>query len=427
MAIIITFSFPEDKGYLADLTVRVYNENLTLGGVITANVLNKIRSSRYVARTYSVHIDRLVLSVAYHDDPGRARAVGHEIKIRDFVSEYYWGVDSSASEAKIDKDAEEDKAAALLQSSAEEPTRDSKASSSGGTEVVEPAAKNDAVLRARSAINMVVEVKFDNSCRLIKVEHEYLEYILKCVPEDGCTEVPCNINPRVIFKRNIFNGLVLNVNAMVNTENSSVLQSYGDMENLLGNKYVALRRGFIKWMDGLDVESKIILVEVDSFDTEYLVRRYHWDKVNGGYYLGDKHSWQRYTSKPPIECKYIIEKVVVLEGEDRERIRAEEAEELESIGDEANKEEAGGGGSTDTDGGTFKQFGEDPADFLSSVTLVPFSYLLPNTYYGVLLLNGTPIVPSDPGRASIKSYSEPAFICEDRMFVFKTQPKESEY
>jgi hypothetical protein len=239
---------------------------------------------------------------------------------------------------------------------------------------------------------------------------------MKSVPEDGCIEVPCNVNPRVIFKRNIFNGQVLNVNAMVNTENSSVLQSYGDMENLLGNKYVALRRGFIKWMDGMDVASKIILVEVDSFDTEYLVRRYHWEKVNGGYYLGDKHSWQRYTSKPPIECKYVIEKVVVLEGEDRERIRAEASEEFES-----------GGGSADSDGGVFKQFGEDPADFLSSVTLVPFSYLLPNTYYGVLLLNGTPIVPADPGRASIKSYSEPAFICEDRMFVFKTQPKGSEY
>ncbi|XP_063971506.1 uncharacterized protein LOC129254415 [Lytechinus pictus] len=68
-----------------------------------------------------------------------------------------------------------------------------------------------------------------------------------------------------------------------------------------------------------EVSSGVLLVELDpqfvpSDNNKTTVQkriekvRYHRDKVNGSYYGGDVHSWQRYTRQLPLACQVTIDR-----------------------------------------------------------------------------------------------------------------------
>ncbi|XP_041455830.1 uncharacterized protein LOC121408418 [Lytechinus variegatus] len=77
-------------------------------------------------------------------------------------------------------------------------------------------------------------------------------------------------------------------------------------------------KGFRIWTLA-EVSSGVLLVELDpkfvpSDNNKTTVQkriekvRYHRDKVNGSYYGGDVHSWQRYTRQLPLACQVTIDR-----------------------------------------------------------------------------------------------------------------------
>ena len=138
------------------------------------------------------------------------------------------------------------------------------------------------------------------------------------------------------------------------------------MESSLGAEEAA-RRGFVKWCD-TELTHRVCLLQVtDPYMQKNIEsKRYNFAGINAGYSGGDRYSWQRYTSKLPVDCFIHLD------------------------------------------------------DIDNCIRLVPEEQLAPSTTYCIVLLHGIPTHPDDELDASLFSFSGQG-ISEDKVIFFKTQ------
>ena len=154
----------------------------------------------------------------------------------------------------------------------------------------------------------------------------------------------------------------------------------GDMKQKLGNLRQAKSRGFKQWTTK-KFQSRIHLLELTEkhHSVDILIEklegiRYSNHGINDGYSDGDEHSWQRYTSIEPTECRITL---------------IDEYDIFSTLSDNE-----------------------------SMITLKPYEPLKCNTTYLIYLGNSTPIVP--PTYDALYSSYNASHVCEDKLFIFTT-------
>lgn len=193
----------------------------------------------------------------------------------------------------------------------------------------------------------------------------YDNYIVTTSPLPGEDNVSIDKQPTIHFKDNGF-GLSLYLQSFQNSNSFRSDVSEGNIDEILG-KEEAIKRGFRKWTD-TTFDRHIFLLEVTNPNLEKTIEsiRYDYYGINQRYHLGDRHSWQRYTDKLPIDCFIHLD-------EYEQRIR-----------------------------------------------LIPELRLKQSTTYCILLQHGIPTTPIDELSSSLFSYTGKG-ICEDKVIIFRTQ------
>ena len=194
----------------------------------------------------------------------------------------------------------------------------------------------------------------------------YESYIHVSFPSHGEKEIPINIQPLIKFKKNKSNYVIY----LPSLSDISALETSGDgnMREYLGEE-ISSSLGFLKWSEK-SYPFRMFLLELDNESVVSNIKSLMYSSftTNPGYTNGDRHSWQRYSNLPPIDCYVHI-----------------------------NEHE-------------------------NSVRLLPTEPLKPATVYGIVLLNGVPTVPADYAsmQKPLFSYWRPG-ICEDTIIVFRTK------
>jgi hypothetical protein len=141
-----------------------------------------------------------------------------------------------------------------------------------------------------------------------------------------------------------------------------------DMEQALGTEE-ARRRGYVKWTDTIFKHSLFLLEVTDpSLERNIDSRRYNYSRVNEGYDSGDRHSWQRYTNKLPIDCFLHLD------------------------------------------------------EYENKIRMVPELRLTAGATYCLLLQHGVPTPPTDHLLSSLFSFTARG-LSEDKLIFFRTQKK----
>lgn len=136
-----------------------------------------------------------------------------------------------------------------------------------------------------------------------------------------------------------------------------------------GNTSAAKLHGYLSWTD-FSVQESLLLIEVSRDISSNLEDiRYSNYGVNNGYCNGDHDSWQRYTTKLPLECKYYV---------------------------------------TTADD-----------DHVQTITMTPYKHLKHDTYYAILFCNNVPTVPINLLEASWIAFTM-GTMGEDKLVIFKT-------
>lgn len=193
----------------------------------------------------------------------------------------------------------------------------------------------------------------------------YENYILSISPVPGEDNVSVDKQPTIYFKDNNY-GLHLYLQSFHNRDALRSDTSEGNMEEILG-KEEAIKRGFRKWTDNT-YNRHIFLLEVTNPNLERTIEsvRYDYYGINQHYHGGDRHSWQRYTDKLPIDCFIHLD-------EYEQRIR-----------------------------------------------IIPELRLNQTTTYCILLQHGIPTLPIDELSSSLFTFTGKG-ICEDKVIFFRTQ------
>lgn len=165
----------------------------------------------------------------------------------------------------------------------------------------------DCAISNGDTIELVVKMAED---LLVSREVEYRHFLRSSSPCDGETGVSVNVVINIVFgpsKR----GLVVHIPSLLSFEALlPAVYHYGDMEAALG-PHMARHKGLGPLWTRHVFHNRILLLELKSKnsaeDNEFRdhVEKvgYSWRGVNDGYFEGDVHSWQRYTTELPIECR----------------------------------------------------------------------------------------------------------------------------
>ena len=129
----------------------------------------------------------------------------------------------------------------------------------------------------------------------------YAEFIKTVTPDNGAMNVPLDQIITVEFSVNS-RGFRLCVDAFIDAYRIEGV-CIQDMVEVLGERG-ARQRGFRRWTTA-DYSQRFFLLEVSAEKMSSIDSlRYHWGPLiglNGSYYGGDLHSWQRYTTKLPVK------------------------------------------------------------------------------------------------------------------------------
>jgi hypothetical protein len=148
----------------------------------------------------------------------------------------------------------------------------------------------------------IVEVlmKCDKMPELFYDENSISRYISSVTPVDNSKGVNVSCQPCISFTE--YNGSALNLPSMIESSKNNSLND-GDIVKTLGIDE-AQKNGFVKWYNE-ELKENIFLLEVTDPRLKQNIDmiKYKPIYINGKFYTGgDKYSWQRYTSKPPIPC-----------------------------------------------------------------------------------------------------------------------------
>jgi hypothetical protein len=194
----------------------------------------------------------------------------------------------------------------------------------------------------------------------------YDEFIDVTFPNHGEKEIPLNIQPLIKFKKNS-SGQMIWLPSLVDI-NALSTPTDGNMREYLGEE-VSTALGFVKWTE-TSYPQRMFLLEINNESVVHDLKsiKYSSFSTNLGYSNGDRHSWQRYTSVPPLDAYVHI-----------------------------NEHD-------------------------HTARLLPTDALKPATVYAVVLLNGVPTVSSDYSSMSqpLLSYWRPG-LCEDYICIFRTK------
>lgn len=134
----------------------------------------------------------------------------------------------------------------------------------------------------------------------------YEPYIESISVSDGEQDVPVDVQPTFQFKEN-YNGLALFLPSFADRNSLPCDIDSEDMDVVLGEQE-ASKKGFVKWTDTVHL-ARMILLEVTNPHMRELSEgmRFNYFGINKGYAKADRHSWQRYSSKPPIPCYVYVD------------------------------------------------------------------------------------------------------------------------
>jgi hypothetical protein len=196
-------------------------------------------------------------------------------------------------------------------------------------------------------------------------ELSYDSFIAVSTPLNGEENISIDKQPTIYFRENN-HGLAIYLPCLINRD-ALRSDTSGDMVEMLGSVDEAKRRGFVQWTDKM-YNQFIFLLEVTNPKLEKMIDevRYNYGGINEGYDQGDRHSWQRYTEKLPIDCFVHLD-------------------ELEN-----------------------------------KIRLVPELRLTPGGTYCLLFQHGIPTPPAEDLLSSLFTYTGKG-ICEDKVIFFRTQ------
>jgi uncharacterized ubiquitin-like protein YukD len=198
-------------------------------------------------------------------------------------------------------------------------------------------------------------------------ELSYENFIQLTTPLNGEENISVDKHPTIYFQDSDY-GLGLYLPWYLNRDVLRSDASEGDMEQSLGFEE-ATRRGYIKWTDTIFNHSMFLLEVTDpSLEKNVDSRKYNCFGINGGYDSGDRHSWQRYTNKLPIDCFIHLD------------------------------------------------------EYENKIRLVPELRLTAGATYCLLLQHGVPTPPADHLLSSLFSFTSKG-ISEDKLIFFRTQKK----
>lgn len=213
-----------------------------------------------------------------------------------------------------------------------------------------------------SGDTLEVLLRFDQT--ILPSEVCYDNFIESFEPTDGEQNVAVDIQPLFQFKEN-GNGLSLYISSFADRNSLPCDLDSADMDVVLG-PVKASEKGFVKWTDTI-YPSRIFLLEMTNPHMQELSKkmRYNIFGINDGYAGADVHSWQRYTTKPPVPCYVHVDEAAM------------------------------------------------------QVRLVPEESLQYGTTYCIVLQNGMPIPPVGRVTASLFSFTGRG-VCEDKIVTFRT-------
>lgn len=230
----------------------------------------------------------------------------------------------------------------------------------------------DIALLGINIVEVVVKVVASEN---VRVHFKYDDFLQSVFPAHGAINVSTQVVISVEFKPNAASHVLFIPSLMSTDADIKPLYAADMISHFGGDREEAVRHGYQQWV-GSDkdcVHQRMLLLEVDdTLELRLEALRYSADgPLNYEYNQGDRCSWQRYTTQPPIPC--------------------------------------------DLRGGFARE-----GDAVSTVTMTPCAPLRHDTQYAVLLCNGAPTVPLALQGADLYSFL-PDGMCEDRLFLFRTQ------
>ena len=274
---------------------------------------------------------------------------------------------------------------------------------------------------------------------------EYREFVRQISPSDGATKVPLDATIHIVFGANL-SGYCVSL-AYLRDSSTCAFSSpdplFGNMHAQFGNdSTLARERGFVQWSKE-KYKQRVMLLRLEpaaalkffpprrphhnqqheparrsDASSMFLDSKRYWDKgINEGYTGGDEHSWQRYSSMPPVDAVVSESPWPVLGLHEpafpplpTQFGPPPSAE--EDVPREGEPEFSTGLGSAHTIA--------DAASRSTVLTVRPLEPLLPRTHYAVLLMNSAPTVPAGDCEAAWSAFAGTGLVSEDILFSFST-------
>ena len=234
-----------------------------------------------------------------------------------------------------------------------------------------PLDRNDTIASARMQNNDTIRVILKFTSDIIPSESEYISFIHDVYPRANEISVSVAVQPRVLF--HAFNGICVQMDGLRGKDMPAKFQS---MLDAFSHPREAALAGFVQWTSET-YSHRVFLLEIDKSrkPSELVANRYHWNGLNNGYVGGDIHSWQRYTSNFPVECRLAVQE--------------------------------------------YYEDDDDVTSLISELTLLPLVRLKYDQKYAILLANNVITVPVDGLNASILRFASQT-IQDDQLFFFTT-------
>jgi hypothetical protein len=250
---------------------------------------------------------------------------------------------------------------------------------------------------------------------------EYREFVRQISPADGATKVPLDATIHIVFGANL-SGYCVSL-AYLRDSTTCAFSSpdplFGNMLAQFGNdSTLARERGFVQWSKE-KYNQRVMLLRLDpatalkffpprrhhhyhgqqheqparrsDASSIFLDSKRYWDKgVNEGYIGGDEHSWQRYTSSPPVDA-VVSETPWPVLGLHEPAFPPLPA----PFGPPPLAEdEAPKAGEPEFTTGLGSAYSiADATSHSTTLSIRPLEPLQPRTHYAVLLMNSAPTVP----------------------------------
>lgn len=275
-------------------------------------------------------------------------------------------------------------------------------------------ASNDAATRVIHVVYKMAHVSPESTL------FSYDSFIRSMEPLDDEILVSITSSFNIIFGPNEF-GHVIRMSSLLDADHHTLQPQYsGDLlhELKMDAREAAEAVGFRQWTD-TQYSERVMLVEVYNAALDIALEevRYSVDGVNGGYFKGDKHSWQRYTDKNPIECKFTVKEIT---QEVALKTATATAAIAEHGGDHAELEAAynaalRSGNKDDTSCLNRAAF----TDHYLMLKIQPYLPLQYETNYALVLCNNVPTVPVEMFDSPWMSFTVGG-TSEDKVVLFRT-------